>query len=170
MIMSADRGGIFDVLLGLVRRRLGGSAAGGRQYVSWIHGEDFARAVRFLIRAELSGPVNVAAPNPLPYAEFMRALREAWGARVGLPATRWMLELGAWAMRTETELVLKSRRVGARPAGRGGLRVPLSGVARRRARARGRLARPALTGDDRQRAERGERRAATAPTAGPTRS
>ncbi len=111
LIMSADRGGIFDVLLGLVRRRLGGSAAGGRQYVSWIHGEDFARAVRFLISSELSGPVNVAAPTPLPYAEFMRALREAWGARAGLPATRWMLELGAWAMRTETELVLKSRRV-----------------------------------------------------------
>jgi uncharacterized protein len=111
MVMSPDRGGIFDVLLGLVRRRLGGSAAGGRQYVSWIHGEDFARALRFLIEHELEGPVNVAAPNPLPYAEFMRALRDAWGTRIGLPATRWMLELGAWAMRTETELVLKSRRV-----------------------------------------------------------
>jgi uncharacterized protein (TIGR01777 family) len=111
MVMSPDRGGIFDVLLGLVRRRLGGSAAGGRQYVSWIHGEDFARALRFLLESELEGPVNVAAPNPLPYAAFMGALREAWGTRIGLPATRWMLELGAWAMRTETELVLKSRRV-----------------------------------------------------------
>jgi uncharacterized protein len=111
MIMSPDRGGIFDVLLGLVRRGLGGSAAGGRQYVSWIHGEDFARALRFLIEHELQGPVNVAAPNPLPYKDFMRALREAWGTRIGLPATRWMLELGAWAMRSETELVLKSRRV-----------------------------------------------------------
>ena len=111
MVMSPDRGGIFDVLLGLVRRGLGGSAAGGRQYVSWIHGEDFGRALRFLIEHDVDGPVNVAAPNPLPYADFMRALREAWGARLGLPATRWMLELGAWAMRTETELVLKSRRV-----------------------------------------------------------
>jgi uncharacterized protein (TIGR01777 family) len=111
MVMSPDRGGIFDVLLGLVRRGLGGSAAGGRQYVSWIHGEDFGRALRFLIEHDLDGPVNVAAPNPLPYADFMRALRDAWGARFGLPATRWMLELGAWAMRTETELVLKSRRV-----------------------------------------------------------
>jgi len=111
MVMSPDRGGIFDVLLGLVRRGLGGSAAGGRQYVSWIHGEDFGRALRFLIEHDVDGPVNVAAPNPLPYADFMRALREAWGTRLGLPATRWMLELGAWAMRTETELVLKSRRV-----------------------------------------------------------
>ena len=112
MVMSADRGGVFDVLLSLVRRGLGGAAAGGRQYVSWIHGDDFARALRFLIeREDFSGPVNVAAPAPLPNAEFMRALRSAWGARVGLPATRWMLEAGAWAMRTETELVLKSRRV-----------------------------------------------------------
>ena len=111
MVMSPDRGGIFDVLLGLVRRGLGGSAAGGRQYVSWIHGEDFGRALRFLIEHDVDGPVNVAAPNPLPYADFMRALREAWGTRLGLPATRWMLELGAWAMRTETELVTKSRRV-----------------------------------------------------------
>jgi uncharacterized protein len=59
----------------------------------------------------VSGPVNVAAPHPLPNAAFMRALRDAWGARAGLPAARWMLEVGAVLMRTETELVLKSRRV-----------------------------------------------------------
>lgn len=112
MVMSPDRGGVFDVLLGLVRRRLGGKSGDGRQYVSWVHYEDFARAVGWLIEHDdLAGPVNVAAPNPLPNAEFMRALREAWGARVGLPATRSMLEVGAIVLRTETELVLKSRRV-----------------------------------------------------------
>jgi uncharacterized protein (TIGR01777 family) len=112
MIMSPDRGGVFDVLLGLVRRGLGGRAADGRQYVSWLHHADLVRALRFLIaHDELSGAVNLAAPRPLPNAEFMRALREAWGARVGLPATRWMLAVGARAMGTETELVLKSRRV-----------------------------------------------------------
>lgn len=112
MVMSPDRGGVFDVLLGLVRRGLGGRAGDGRQFVSWVHEHDFVRAVLFLIdRADLAGPVNVAAPEPLPNAEFMRALRRAWGTRVGLPATRWMLELGAWVLRTETELVLKSRRV-----------------------------------------------------------
>jgi uncharacterized protein (TIGR01777 family) len=112
MVMSPDRGGVFDVLLGLVRRGLGGRAGDGRQYVSWVHDQDFVRAVRFLIdRDELSGPVNVAAPEPLPNAAFMRALRDAWGVRIGLPAARWMLAVGAWAMRTETELVLKSRRV-----------------------------------------------------------
>ncbi len=112
MTMSPDRGGIFDTLLGLVRRGLGGSAAGGRQYISWIHEADFVRAVLWLIeREDVDGAVNLAAPNPLPNAEFMRILREAWGTRVGLPATKWMLEIGARFMRTETELVLKSRRV-----------------------------------------------------------
>jgi len=112
MTMSPDRGGIFDVLLGLVRRGLGGRAGSGRQYVSWIHERDFVRAVEWLIaHDELSGPVNVCAPNPLPYAEFMRALREAWGAKVGLPATAWMIEIGTRLMETESELVLKSRRM-----------------------------------------------------------
>jgi len=110
--MSPDRGGPFDVLLGLVRRGLGGTSGHGRQYVSWVHDEDFGRAVRWLIEHDdIDGPVNIAAPHPLPNAEFMRELRAAWGARIGLPATKWMLEAGAVLMRTETELVLKSRRV-----------------------------------------------------------
>jgi len=112
MVMSPDRGGVFDTLLRLVRVGLGGAAAGGRQYVSWIHHGDFVRAILWLIdHAEMEGAVNLAAPQPLPNREFMSALRAAWGASVGLPATAWMLEVGAFAMRTETELVLKSRRV-----------------------------------------------------------
>ena len=112
MVMSPDRGGIFDTLLGLVRRGLGGRAGSGRQYVSWIHDADFVRAIRWLMEhEEMDGAVNVASPHPLPNAEFMRALRRAWGTRVGLPAAEWMLEVGAVFMRTETELILKSRRV-----------------------------------------------------------
>jgi uncharacterized protein (TIGR01777 family) len=112
MVMSPDRGGIFDTLLRLVRVGLGGTAADGRQFVSWIHHVDFVRAVKWLLECEdFDGVVNLAAPQPLSNAEFMRTLRSAWGTRVGLPATGWMLEIGAFAMRTETELVLKSRRV-----------------------------------------------------------
>lgn len=112
MTLSPDPGGVFDTLLGLVRRGLGGSAGDGRQFMSWIHHEDFTAAVRWLIdRDDIAGVVNVSAPNPLPNAEFMQALREACGVPVGLPATRWMLEIGAVFMRTETELILKSRRV-----------------------------------------------------------
>lgn len=112
MVMSPDRGGIFDVLVGLTRVGLGGPIAGGRQYVSWIHDQDFARAVQFLIdRDDLEGPVNLAAPEPLPQRELMAALRKALRAPVGLPATRWMAEVGAYFLRTDTELTLKSRRV-----------------------------------------------------------
>jgi uncharacterized protein len=112
MTMSPDRGGVFDVLLRLVRWGLGGASGDGRQYVSWIHDRDFIRAVYWLIdHQELEGSINLAAPNPVPNAEFMRTLRAAWGIRIGLPAARWMLEVGAFFLRTETELILKSRRV-----------------------------------------------------------
>jgi NAD dependent epimerase/dehydratase family enzyme len=100
------------VLLRLARFGLGGSTAGGQQFVSWIHDADFLRAIDFLIvRDDLSGPVNLASPNPLANRDFMATLRRAGGIPIGLPATRWMLEIGAWALRTETELILKSRRV-----------------------------------------------------------
>jgi uncharacterized protein len=109
---SPDRGGAFDVLLGLVRHGLGGQQGDGRQFVSWIHDEDFARAIEFVIEhEEFSGVVNIASPNPLPNADFLRALREAWGIGIGLPAPAWLIEVGAFFMRTESELVLKSRRV-----------------------------------------------------------
>ena len=112
MVMSPDTDGVFDVLLRLTRFGLGGKAGNGRQYVSWIHEEDFIRAVYWLIaHEEVAGAVNLAAPHPLPNDEFMRELRQAWGIGVGLPAAQWMLEIGAFALRTETELILKSRRV-----------------------------------------------------------
>ena len=112
MTMSADRGGIFATLLNLVRAGLGGKAASGEQFISWIHETDFVRAIDFLIEHQtLAGCINICSPCPLPNQEFMRDLRAAWGTRIGLPSTRWMLEIGAIFLRTETELILKSRRV-----------------------------------------------------------
>ena len=112
MIMSADRGGVFDVLLGLVRCGLGGQNGDGRQFVSWMHEADFVRAIDWLIaHDELCGAVNLCAPQPLLNVEFMRDLRRAWGIKVGLPATKAMLEIGTLVLRTESELILKSRRV-----------------------------------------------------------
>lgn len=112
MVMSPERGGTFDTLLTLVRLGLGGAAASGRQFVSWIHHADFVRAFEFLMKREdIEGVVNLAAPEPLPNREFMRVLRRSWGVPFGLPATPWMLSVGALAMRSETELILKSRRV-----------------------------------------------------------
>ncbi len=110
MTMSPDRGGVFSVLLGLVRAGLGGTQGSGRQFVSWIHDRDYCRATDFLIaRQDIAGPVNLTAPHPLPNREFMRELRRAWGMPIGLPAAEWMLAIGAFFLRTETELILKSR-------------------------------------------------------------
>ena len=112
MIMSPDYGGIFDTLVALVRRGLGGPAGSGRQYVSWIHETDFVESLLWIVaHKDLDGPVNLAAPEPLPQARFMSDLRRAFGIPMGLPATAWMLEIGAVFMKTETELILKSRRV-----------------------------------------------------------
>jgi len=112
IVMSPERGGPFDLLLRLVRLGLGGRSADGRQYISWIHDQDFVRAIRWLLaHEEVADVVNLAAPAPLPNDELMRVLREAWGARIDLPATKWMLALGAFMLQSETELPLKSRRV-----------------------------------------------------------
>lgn len=112
IIMNPDPGSPFDLLLRLVRLGFGGTSGSGKQYISWIHDQDFVRAVDWLIQhEELDGYLNLASPNPLPNAEFMRILRHAWGMPFGLPASAGMLELGAFLLRSETELVLKSRRV-----------------------------------------------------------
>lgn len=112
MVLVDEPGSVFPVLRGLVRSGLGGSQAGGRQYVSWIHHEDFCRAIDWVLTHEnVSGGINVAAPNPITNREMMRVLRRVCGVAIGLPATRWMMEIGAFFMSTETELMLKSRRV-----------------------------------------------------------
>jgi len=116
MVMSPDPGGVFSVLSNLVRRGLGGSIGSGRQFVSWMHDLDYCRATDLLlarpeITEETEGIVNMTAPDPLPNRDFMHALRRAWHMPIGLPATEWMIEIGTWLMHSESELVLKSRRV-----------------------------------------------------------
>ena len=116
MVMSPDPGGVFSVLSSLARKGLGGSIGSGRQFVSWIHDLDYCRATDLLlaqpeITEETNGVVNMTAPEPLPNRDFMRVLRQAWRVPIGLPATEWMIEIGTFLMRSESELVLKSRRV-----------------------------------------------------------
>jgi len=112
ILFSARPGTVFAIMSRLVRVGLGGTQGSGRQYVSWIHEADFAHAVEFLVdHEEIEGPVNLAAPNPLPNREFMAAFREAWQMPNGIWAPTPAIEIGAFFMRTESELVLKSRRV-----------------------------------------------------------
>ncbi|MGC2162587.1 MAG: TIGR01777 family oxidoreductase [Silvibacterium sp.] len=110
--LSPDRGSVFEALLNLVRWGLGGKVGTGQQFVSWIHAVDFLRAVDWLIaREDFTGVVNLASPKPLPNQDFMEAFRTAWGASIGLPVPAPIVEMGCFLMRTESELVLKSRRV-----------------------------------------------------------
>jgi uncharacterized protein len=112
MTMSATPGSVFDVMATLTRRGLLGTYGSGKQYVSWIHERDFCRSIELLLTdPSLEGPINLCSPNPLPNREFNGILRRVVGAKLGLPAPAWALEIGAAMMRTETELILKSRRV-----------------------------------------------------------
>lgn len=112
IVFGIAKGGVFQILRRLAGLGLGGRMASGTQYVSWIHETDFCRAVEWVLtHDELTGPVNIAAPNPVTNAELMRLFRQLRHQPLGLPASRWMLEVGAFVMRTETELLLKSRRV-----------------------------------------------------------
>ncbi len=99
-------------LTDLARWGLGGTEGPGTQYMSWIHQTDYISAMEFLIsHVELEGPVNVCSPNPLPNREFLRVLRNELGVRFGPPLPEWMLRVGSLLLRTEAELILKSRRV-----------------------------------------------------------
>jgi uncharacterized protein len=112
MVLGSGKNSVFPVLRRLTKLGLGGRMGSGRQFVSWIHESDYCRAVEWLIsHTEFQGPVNLTAPNPLPNQEMMRTLREVCGVPFGLPATDWMLDIGAFFLRTETELLIKSRRV-----------------------------------------------------------
>ncbi len=98
----------FATLCGLGMGRQGT----GAQFVSWIHEYDFVAAINFLVaHDELDGAINLAAPAPLPNRDFVAAIHAALGRRLAVPAPAWLLELGAFFRRTETELLLKSRRV-----------------------------------------------------------
>jgi uncharacterized protein (TIGR01777 family) len=112
MVFGTGSDGVYGAFRRLARIGLGGTLGPGTQFVSWIHETDFLNAVVWLIdHSTLSGVVNLASPNPMPNREFMALLRrEARGLPFGLHADPLMLEIGAFFLRTETELLLKSRR------------------------------------------------------------
>jgi hypothetical protein len=96
--------------VGLGGPHLGGATPGGRQMFSWIHIDDVYRAIRFIEADDtIDGPVNFSAPNPVANSTLMATIRRVVGARFGMPLNRWMLEIGSFLIRSETELLLKSR-------------------------------------------------------------
>ncbi|WP_018968951.1 TIGR01777 family oxidoreductase [Rubritalea marina] len=110
IVMSQEAKTVWPVMQGLARRGLGGTMGSGQQMVSWISDLDFARAVEWLLgNKQAYGTYNLSAPEPLPNAQLMGEVRDSVNRPCGLSARAWMLEIGAFFMRTETELVLKSR-------------------------------------------------------------
>ena len=110
-IVLGKNGGAFVPLKKLTQLGLGGKNGDGKQFISWVHEKDFARAVEFIIEKELSGSINVVSPKPIRNEEFMKKLQKAIGVPFGLPISKSLLEFGAKIIKTETELVLKSRNV-----------------------------------------------------------
>ena len=110
LVMGKEPGTVYSYLLKLSKLFLGGAVGGGKQMVSWIHVDDYCRVVDWLVEhREIRGAINITAPEPLTNAEMMRGFRRLANRPFGLPAAGWMVQIGAFFLRTEAELILKSR-------------------------------------------------------------
>ena len=110
-IVLGKNGGAFIPLKTLAKIGFGGKQGKGNQFISWIHEEDFANAVDFVIEKEITGVINVVSPKPIRNADFTQKLRKAVGFPFGIPVNTFLLKIGSFFIRTEAELVLKSRNV-----------------------------------------------------------
>jgi len=110
-IVLGKEGGAFIPLKTLAKIGFGGKQGRGNQFISWIHEEDFANAVDFILQKKIDGIINIVSPKPIRNTDFMQKLRKAVGFPFGIPMSNFFLEIGSFLIRTETELVLKSRNV-----------------------------------------------------------
>lgn len=111
IVLSTD-GGALPKMIKIAKRGLGGKQGNGQQWVSWIGIADVLRAVDFIVaHPGLIGPVNITAPHPIRNRELMQRIRQHLGISWGMPTPAWLLQIGAWLIRTEPELILKSRNV-----------------------------------------------------------
>jgi len=111
-IVLGKNGGAFPKFKQISKLGLGGKQGRGNQMMSWIHIDDFCEAVNFIIENEtLKGAINITAPNPLSNEKMMKQLREKIKIPFGIPSQVWLLEIAAIFIKTETELMLKSRNV-----------------------------------------------------------
>jgi uncharacterized protein (TIGR01777 family) len=109
-IVLGENGGVMTPFKNLVRVGLGGAQGTGNQKFSWIHIEDLFEIILFLKeKEELSGVFNCSSPDPVTNSELMKQFRIAMNRKVGLPSPKWLLTIGSFLIRTETELILKSR-------------------------------------------------------------
>jgi len=111
IVLGRD-GGAFPKLRMITKLGLGGKQGRGEQKVSWIHIDDFCRAVEWVIRHEdISEVINITSPEPVSNNELMTTMRKLLKIPFGLNAPVWQLEIASVFLGTETELLLKSRNV-----------------------------------------------------------
>ena len=111
-IVLGKDGGAFPALLNLTKMGIGGKQGDGKQMISWIHEEDFVHGVHHIIQQkEFSGVINVVSPKPISNEKFMQLLRKETKTPFGLPMGKALLKIGASIIKTEPELLLKSRNV-----------------------------------------------------------
>ncbi|UOQ65430.1 TIGR01777 family oxidoreductase [Hymenobacter volaticus] len=111
-LVLSTNGGAFPIMTKLAKRGLCTPQGNGYQWISWLHIEDFCRAVEFLINeTEQAGTFNICAPTPLTNRDFNALLTQQLRPLIRFPQPAWLLEIGAFLLRTETELILKSRKV-----------------------------------------------------------
>ena len=109
-LVLGKKEGVFPRLRNLTRFGLGGKQGNGKQWVSWIHEADVVNMIEWIATHEkIEGVINCTSPNPIKNKEFMQGMRKGFNMPFGLPSPAWMLEAGAFIIRTETELILKSR-------------------------------------------------------------
>ncbi|UZR94852.1 TIGR01777 family oxidoreductase [Chondrinema litorale] len=111
-IVLGENGGAFPKMKWLSQLGMGGKQGNGKQYMSWIHIKDFCKAVDFIIQNEnMEGEINITSPEPVKNDLFTEGLRRSLNMPIGFSQSRFLLELGSVIIGTETELLLKSRKV-----------------------------------------------------------
>ena len=110
-IVLGKKGGALIPLKTLAKIGFGGKQGKGNQFISWIHEDDFANAIDFILQKEMIGIVNLVSPKPIRNADFMKKLQRSIGFPFGIPLNTFLLKIGAFFIRTQPELVLKSRNV-----------------------------------------------------------
>lgn len=111
-IVLGKNGGAFIPLKSLTKMGFGGKQGSGNQFVSWIHEKDFACAVEFIINNHtIENVINIVSPQPIKNKEFMKTIRKVLKVPIGIPVNETMLKIGSKIIKTEAELVLKSRNV-----------------------------------------------------------
>lgn len=109
-IVIGNNGGAFPIMKRLAEYGFGGKQGSGNQFVSFIAEEDYAKAIEFLIDKE-SGVYNLCVPNPIKNKDFQKKLRQKLNCFIGISTPKILLKLGALLIGTESELILKSRKV-----------------------------------------------------------